>query len=115
MPPRRSPVLSLLLALALVAYPATMPVAMAGQAAAAAHGGQRCDTMHHPAGHHHAAAGCCLGVCASCPVLAVRAEPGPGLESAVTLVVHSVETPAPAEPSELHRLPFSIGPPARRA
>jgi len=108
MPARRSPVLALLLALVLVAYPATMPVAMLGQAA---HANGQCEDMHHPGGHHHSDGSCCVGVCGSCPVLAVQAGPVPGLTAAIPAEAGPTDAPAAPVPVAPRRLPFPIGPP----
>ncbi|HTY07102.1 MAG TPA: hypothetical protein VMC86_11325 [Gemmatimonadales bacterium] len=108
MPTRRSPVLAVLLALALLAYPATMPAAMLGQAA---HQHGQCEDMQHPGGHHHSDASCCVGVCGSCPVLAVLAAPVSGLTAAITDAARSTDVPAAPTPAASRRLPFPIGPP----
>jgi hypothetical protein len=112
MPTRRSPVLALVLALALVAYPVTMPAVMAGEMVAAGHSGVGHGAMHHPSTHHHAIATCCAGVCGSCPVLAVTAGVSPRIRATTRVIAVHNDTPASPAQSDLRRLPYSIGPPA---
>jgi hypothetical protein len=112
MPTRRSPALAFLLALALVAYPVTMPVVMAGETVAAGHSGVGHGAMHHPATHHHSIAACCTGVCGSCPVLAITAGITPQVRAATRLISVHIDTPSSLEQSVLRRLPYAIGPPA---
>jgi len=112
MPTRRSPVLALVLALALVAYPVTMPAVMAGESVAAGHTGVGHGSMHHPATHHHAIATCCAGVCGSCPILAVTAGVSPRVRATTRVIVVHVDTPESLGQFALPRLPYSIGPPA---
>ena len=117
MPARRSPLLAFLLALALVAYPATMPVAMASETPtsmpAGMRGGADCGHRHGPAGHqhHHALSTCCAGVCGSCPVLAINAGLAPRIRTTARVVTVQLDAPAVLQHSALVHLPYAIGPP----
>lgn len=118
MPQRRSPLLAFLLALALVAYPVTMPLAMAYEAPAPhamASGAMHHAGTHDPARHHHAISTCCAGVCGSCPVVAVTAGVSPRIGTGPQVVTGIRDLPAPFERSALTRLPYAIGPPASLA
>lgn len=116
MPTRRAPLLACLLALALVAYPATMPFAMASEMPApmpaGMHGGADCGHAGQPASHHHALSSCCAGVCGSCPVLALTAGISPRIRATAPVVAVPLDTPAFLAQFSLRRLPYSIGPPA---
>lgn len=116
MPRRRAPALALLLALAIVAYPVTMPLAMAAETAtpahAAMHGGEHCPPSPRPAPHHHhALSSCCTGVCGSCPVVAITAGITPRVQAATRFVAGRNAALVVLQLSARLRLPFSIGPP----
>ena len=118
MPTRRSPLLAFLLALALVAYPATMPFAMASEIPApmpvGMHGDADCGHRHGPAGHqhHHALSTCCAGVCGSCPVLAINAGLAPRIRATARVLAVQLDAPAALQHAALVHLPYAIGPPA---
>ena len=118
---RRAPLLALVLSLALVAYPATMPIAMAGDTPAPMPTSMRMDGKaaathtHQPAHHHHALSTCCAGVCGSCPVVSVAAGVPPRIRASNRVVLFQNDLPASPEQSAVRRLPYSIGPPASRA
>lgn len=119
MPHRRAPLLALLLALALVAYPVTMPVAMATESPSSMpmpmHGSGACPHGHQPAPHQHPLSACCAGVCGSCPIIAMSAGVAPRLRASNRAMPFQNDLPAAPEQSAVRRLPYSIGPPARRA
>jgi len=118
MPQRRSPLLAFLLAVALVAYPVTMPLAMAHDAGAPmahgamAHGRMQHAGAHDPASHHHAISTCCAGVCGSCPVVAITAGVSPRIQTSERVVTRLRDLPVPFERSAPVRLPYAIGPPS---
>lgn len=115
MPHRRAPVLALVLALALVAYPVTMPLAMAGMPPASLPmsmpGGQGAGHQHQPGHQHHATNVCCAGMCASCPVVAITAEVTPRVRATTPTRACQHDQPVSTAQSPIRRLPYSIGPP----
>jgi hypothetical protein len=118
---RRAPLLALVLSLALVAYPATMPIAMAGETPvpvpAPMHmaGKGAATHTHHPAHHHHALSACCAGVCGSCPVVSVAAGVSPRIRASSRVVLFQNDLPVSPQQSAARKLPYSIGPPASLA
>jgi len=115
MPQRRSPLLALILTLALVAYPATMPLAMAADVPASMpmsmDGHTPCPHAHQPAHHHHAISTCCAGACGTCPIISVSAGVPPRIGPSARVMVFQNDLPASPEQSAVRRLPYSIGPP----
>jgi len=119
MPRRRAPLLFLLLALALVAYPVTMPVAMAADLPTrpmSMPGDGQCAHQHQPAHHdHHALSSCCAGVCGSCPVISVSSGLAPRVPAPAPVFRFQNDVPATTGQVVLRSLPYSIGPPASLA
>ena len=115
MPRRRAPLLFLLLALALVAYPVTMPVAMAAEVPVPRQmsmpGDGQCAHQHQPAHHHHALSTCCAGVCGSCPVISVSSGVAPRVPAPAPIFTFQNDLPATPGQLVLRSLPYSIGPP----
>ena len=118
---RRAPLLSFVLSLALVAYPATMPIAMAGETPVSMPMSMRmdgkgaCTHTHQPAHHHHAISTCCAGVCGSCPVISVSAGVSPRIRASNRVVLFQNDLPTSPQQSAARKLPYSIGPPASLA